>query len=543
MSIKQFLLSLLFLIPQIALATTNVNSVATMTAYSTPYAGQQFFVTTATPGVSQNWTYTGPTNGFQNTTSSTNAQQTGKTWIKYGPILTPIPTSDQGTVQEPALLPVPVEGNPQILTSLPLVWKMWFREGWSVENIYYAEAPPSGPNGSPGPWTRWPTASVTGHAQPDVFEIPGSNPVTYVMLASPYGEQIDKYISTDGHSFTLANSAVVTLGGQSWYSNGVYNNSVTVIGSTVNLMLEGINASGVYSIGLFTAPVTNMSYFTPYSGNPVISNGIYTRGSPSNIFNEDGEFYIWCHGTNQSGTLPTDMYRYESSAIAQVWTASPNETVFPRTTLDEGVNSLQGQVADPFLTEWMGWSYDFYSASPNGSVSTGGGDIKMAIYPGTLSQLVATTENAPDNNTLSAVSTGGTGPTYGVPNAGIALDASGFLQLGGVLNSYFGINVYLGNVLAFQGTTMQVYSNNYLFMQGDSGGNIYMTPHGHLYLYSGSSTEAVDISTTQVNSFLQVNAPSYSVAATPGASFGVTQLNALATPVATHTWYNGIGTN
>lgn len=287
---------------------------------------------------------------------------------------------------------VKFEGNPQLYTGLTNVWKIWFTyiDGSGVPNIGYAESPDG-----IGNWHRI-NGLISNHRSSSVFE-KGSTYYCYA-ASTINGTQIDQYTSSNGVSWTLANSAVISKGtGGQWNSGGVYNSWVDTIGTTWFMLLDGQNTSTYgFSDGLYTSTDGVGAVWTPYSGNPVLP--FLTSPFWKRVGNT-----IWAWGGTQkvNAILPTDIVRFNSGLTMQTWTQNPLFTVFHRETAAEGVNSNVGQVQDMCDVQVVVSAgdtlvYRYCLAVVNGN-NSGGAKIELSIYNGSWYQLINGNENAPRN--------------------------------------------------------------------------------------------------------------------------------------------------
>lgn len=326
-------------------------------------------------------------------------------WRRKGVVLTATATADQDNVFEPTVIR---EGSPQILTSATLVFKMWFTAGWTNPNICYAESVDG------LTWTRHATAVVANHSRSCVLKV-GS---TYYMYAAPSttGLQINRYTSTNGLTWTLGTSAVISKGGGGWKNLAVQNCSVIVESGTWKMLLEG-NSGTVYSLGYFTS--ADGITWTEYGSNPVIS--INGQSGPD-IHKIGSTYYAWCHGIGApAGLLPTQAYRYSSSDMT-TWTQDTAASTFPRRDDDEGPQASGGQVADLSLLEVDGAVYMYYSASRNGLLQAGGLRIKLAIASMPFTDLVGTQEGdggVVDRNTTFPMVASGVEKVLTVTSSGV----------------------------------------------------------------------------------------------------------------------------
>lgn len=292
-------------------------------------------------------------------------------WNRQGEILRATLAADESSVYEPCVI---YDTNPQILSGLTNVFKMWFGTGWlSTPNIGYAESP----NGID--WTRGPNVtSGNNRAHAGVLKV-GSTYYMYAPLMNAC-RQIDLLTSTDGVNWTLANSAVLSVG-SGWDSAAVVNPNVFVDTDGVWKMVYEGRSSGLWLLGLATSPdgVT----WTKYASNPVL--GGVDHGGPD-VHNVGGTYCLWSHG-GYNGGLPTDLWFHKSSDLKN-WSQSFATPVAMRYTADEGSGSGNAQLADPFAIEVNGTTYIYYSASADGNQTSGNMHIKLLTSPNTLASVV-----------------------------------------------------------------------------------------------------------------------------------------------------------
>lgn len=302
-------------------------------------------------------------------------------WKRKGVVLSPSASApDLNNFQEPSVIR---EGNPIILTSETTVFKMWWTRGWNTVGICYAESV-DGRN-----WTQYSgNPIIANYARSSIIK-DGS---TYVIYAVPgvTGPRVDRFTSTDGVTFSLINTGVITQGtaGQ-WNDGGVFNSWVIKDGSTYRMLVDGLsNTTQSYADGYYTS--SDGITWTPYASNPVtyITGAYFTKiGS---------EFWLWGHAA-PPGTvlLPTDAYRAHSSDMIN-WTYDPipYNSTFHRYTDDEGADSSRGQVADLNLLTVGDSVYMFYSATRDGDQQSGKLQIKLAVAEMPFANLIATRENA-----------------------------------------------------------------------------------------------------------------------------------------------------
>lgn len=304
--------------------------------------------------------------------------------VRQGTVLSATLAADQGNLQEPSVL---WDSDPVILTSEDSVFKMWFTAGWANPNIMYAESP-DGRN-----WTRYSDTVVANYSRSSILK-DGS---TYVLYAVPsLGGNLARFTSADGVTFTLTHSNIVTAGAPgSWNASGVFNSWVIKDGATYRMLIDGLGAGGYYD-GYYTS--SDGITWTPYAGNPVT----YLTGP---YFKKIGStFWAWGHAAPTGALVPTDIYRARSTDMI-TWTYDPipyNATLH-RMTPDEGVDSVNGQVADVNLVEFRDSVFMYYSASPNGLSASGGLHLKLAVASIPIDSLINTRENADLFNSFETV--------------------------------------------------------------------------------------------------------------------------------------------
>jgi len=295
-------------------------------------------------------------------------------WNRKGTVLFASDPLDQGNIGEPTVI---YEGSPQILTIASSVFKMWFGGGWSVPYIFYAESIDG------VSWTRYATPVVTAHVRTFVFK----NASTYYMYtANVANTQLDQYTSSDGVTWTLAHSGVVTAAGIG--VDFTYSPFVFIESGTWKMMLEcGVGLITPYGVTYYLTSADGVTWAQGAS-NPVVA--AFTAGNPY-VMKVGSTYWMYGHGTGVVGqdTTPSDIYR-QSSPDLITWSAAT--LVFSRRSVDEGANSVTGQAADMSLLAVGNSMYLFYTATPDGTNQAGGAHIKLAVANMTLDQLVATTE-------------------------------------------------------------------------------------------------------------------------------------------------------
>jgi hypothetical protein len=303
----------------------------------------------------------------------------GGVWNNQGSVIYANTGLDIGNMFEPTVI---YEGSPQILTSCTNVYKMWVDSGWGIPGagiISYFESCDR------IHWSRYPTPLFLDHYRTFVKKESGTYYLFAVNLAAT---QMDVYTSGNGVTgWALAQAAIITASGTA-DELFIHNASVYVEAGTWYVFYDRQTASG-FTTGLATASFPT-GPFTKSPSNPVISFPGGTVGGLSEIHKVGSTYYVWAIRTpTASGTLPTDIYRYQSTNLT-TWT-NPVAS-FHRTTSDEGANEATGQVADPCVIEVDGEVLMFYSASSDGSQASGFLHIKLTVADMPMSTLVTTSE-------------------------------------------------------------------------------------------------------------------------------------------------------
>lgn len=309
-------------------------------------------------------------------------------WKRQGVIIPPNRPGDLNNVQEPTVIR---EANPVII-STDTVFKMWYTQGWGTVGICYAESV-DGRN-----WVFYSGNPIIANYSRSCVIHDGS---TYALYAVPgvTGPRIDRFTSSNGVTFTLANSGVVVQGSPgTWNDDGVFNSWVVKDGSNWYMLADGRNlATNAYRDGLYTS--SDGITWTPFANNPVT----YLTGP---YFKKIGnKWWLWGHISPLfTYLLPSDFARAWSwDMMTWNYDPIPYNSTFHRLTEDEGVDSVNGQVGDINLVSRGDTTYMFYSATRNGNAmgdSLPGLQIKLAIATLRLDSIVHTRENAPIFNSL-----------------------------------------------------------------------------------------------------------------------------------------------
>jgi hypothetical protein len=242
---------------------------------------------------------------------------------------------------------------------------------------------------------------------------------TYYMfgILMSTNQQVDVWTSTNGYTgWTLLASNILSLGtGTAW--NSKYFGNISVIHDTDGLWKLLQEAESTVSNSMWTTGAATSSSpagpWTWYANNPVLGvpgslgvTGALMFGG-SDIWKDPatGIYWVWGQtGSTGPTTGPTQIVRYSSPDFYN-WTQNPKWPTLPQLTALEGFGNpcftysgnygQFGQIADPSLVQVNGQTYLYYAAQPGQSSCPGYASITMlAIYDGTLHQLVGTDEGA-----------------------------------------------------------------------------------------------------------------------------------------------------
>lgn len=287
---------------------------------------------------------------------------------------------DQGNAYEPNVI---YDNSPQILTTKDSVFKMWRTGGWTIPVIRYSESA-DGIN-----WTDRYLPVVNGYSRAIVLK----RSSTYYMFASVgvLGTQIDRLTSSDGITWTVTHTSIITPGG--WCGNGVFNMHVLDESGTFNMLLEGRLTT--YGLGYYTSADLGITWTQPVT-NPVLQG--LSQGGP--WFAKVGSTYLlYCHSGKSTGILPSNIHKYTASTLAGPWT--DHGIVMKRRELNEGPGDTSGtslgQLADPYMIQVGSSVYGYVAVSSDGANIAGKQQIKLFTIPQTLAQLLTFDETDADD--------------------------------------------------------------------------------------------------------------------------------------------------
>jgi hypothetical protein len=285
---------------------------------------------------------------------------------RMGIAITPTTVGENNNCFEPHVI---IDSNPQILTSEATVFKMIYSSGWGSGDLNYAESA-DGIN-----WTKYSSNPViANHFRSYIRKIGDS---VYLFASNILTGNIDRYTSTDFINWTaFGGNPVITKGsGGSWNDDNLANLSFYPEGGTWHLILEAKGAD--WALGYYTS-TNNGKTWTPYVSNPVIASG--TGAGGPDLHKLGSTYYMFCH----VGGLPSDLAAYTSTDFIN-W--SYKGLIMQRNTVDEGLDSSSGQLADPAVIAVDSVLYLYNAVSTNGSAQYGKQQVKVSIYGGSLAQL------------------------------------------------------------------------------------------------------------------------------------------------------------
>lgn len=279
-------------------------------------------------------------------------------WHKQGVVLPPNTTQLHGGAPvsgtlEPTII---YEGNAQILSGN--VFKAWFTGGGVATTINYAES-------TDGiSWTQYSgNPVIAAHCAGRVFKNGSTYYGYFQNSTNDTGGPTDLYTSSDGVSWSLAHSSVLTAGAAgTWDATGIWNFTVVdIVGGVWRALYNSQPANNeAWYVGLATSSDGIVWIKSP--SNPVIANFV----NP-NVHKVGNTYYAWGDTTvfGLGGSLPfnypTTLSRSSSTDLIS-WTAPTPSIGF--TQLWEGALGGNSQLDSPAVVEANGKTYMFYSGGP-----------------------------------------------------------------------------------------------------------------------------------------------------------------------------------
>jgi hypothetical protein len=287
----------------------------------------------------------------------TGCARTSDSWVRMGTVVKGTRTLDYAA-QEPTVI---LDGS---------TFKMWYTCGWAIGNICYATSS-DGVNWSAGTVL----SGLGGLDHSFVFR----NGSTYYFYGAN-GTSFQRYHSSNGLIWTLDGAGFLSANGNGWESREVGNIDVWIAEGTWYALYEARGTE--WTIGLATS--SDGLIWTEYAGNPVLGGGVKGGCGGPEMHMAGTTYAAWVH----CGGLPTEIYLATSTDL-HAWTIQRYGGLL-RMTLDEGVRSRQGQVADATLVEVGTSTYLYYSATDTQyPSSTDAIHIKLATSPFTITELAS----------------------------------------------------------------------------------------------------------------------------------------------------------
>jgi len=309
-------------------------------------------------------------------------------WVLYGTILE-ASTDEEGLwIQEPSLM---CDTDPQILTGLPHVFKLWYSSGVNF-HIGYAESPDC------INWTKRSSAVIAnGTRCGNVLRV---GAYYYLTMFEPFGT-IRLMRSTDGIAWINV-STVATPGGEGAWNQSLSGNSCLLVdGDAWYCFVDTVDGRGAfpgYVVGLYVSPDAGATWSEGSFTNPVLDHpqfGVDVGGTISGMFVKKvgATFYMWAQGSLASAYGPTDILRFSSTDL-QTWTQAPVAFTFPRhRPANNGIDTVDraylSQVADVTMAEVDGKTYMVYSGLQD---ATADSHFELAVADMTIADLVQTDE-------------------------------------------------------------------------------------------------------------------------------------------------------
>ena len=298
---------------------------------------------------------------------------TNPVWQRLGVVLK-VPGVN---IQEPTAL---YDGNCQILAAANCI-KLWF--SYTAGTTGYAESLPS-----PVAFTAFgsnPVISASNCHQPTVVKVG----TTYHLYCTNSNTQFDHWTSTNGTSWTLANSAVLTRGISGTWDSNILNNPAVAYNPDGSgnwyMIYAGESLTGVWGNGVYRdggATSLDGVTWTKVAANPffgvddaqAFTIGLISQSGPSFAY-VNNTWYDWDDG----------LTRFASPTFNGLWIWTQ-----PHASLRGSAFNETSYAADPTVIEVNRQSYMFYAANDQAAV----GVIKALFAPMPLSLLVTTSEGA-----------------------------------------------------------------------------------------------------------------------------------------------------
>ncbi|HEY4112182.1 hypothetical protein [Puia sp.] len=218
---------------------------------------------------------------------------------------------------------------------------------------------------------------------------------------------VDRFASTalGAPSFTLTNAAILSFGSTgTWNGLGYANSYVfydpdSTSSKPYRMIIDGVSAVKAYSDGIF-ASADDVNY-SPYTdSNCTYLTGVWV-GKVGPVFHMIGHRAPLTNDPSSVNyVLPTDIY-HEWSLDFKHWYIDMIQPILGKATFDEGVDSSNGQRADPSIIvqgNRVELIYDAFrdgsSQGPTPPFNNLGGQIKMKYANMSLANLFQTTQNA-----------------------------------------------------------------------------------------------------------------------------------------------------
>lgn len=307
-------------------------------------------------------------------------------WKRNGVVIT---SFFQNNLQEPSVIR---DSNIQLysVASSFIGQKMMVDVGFGSVDVWYAESIDGGYN-----WKFSTSAIISAHDRVSFLRIGDS---LIIHTAPRTGNtHIDRYAMSAKAAITtatLTNASEITAS-TSLDNSWVYHDTDS---SAYYMILDQVDSTGYADYMYKSVDNTNWTLFSTKAVTNLTSCWFTKR---------NGVFWLWGHKApidNQPKnyyTTPTDFFRQWSTDLIH-WHYNPLEPVFTRQTVDEGKDSLYGQLGDICLVPVGTDSVIMYhDATPNGALQgptapgfLPGLQIKRCIALMSIDSLIKTSENA-----------------------------------------------------------------------------------------------------------------------------------------------------